>query len=56
MFVRSSEIDAAGEMEGTVGDVARGLTKLAGAGIENTVVTSDHGRFRNSSFPFSPSG
>jgi hypothetical protein len=53
VFVRSSEIDAAGEnaenryarriMEGTVGDVARCLNKLAGAGIENAVVTADHG-------------
>ena len=30
-------------MEGTVGDVARCLSKLAGAGIENAVVTADHG-------------
>ena len=53
VFVRSTEIDAAGEntenryarriMEGTVGDVARCLVKLAGAGIENAVVTADHG-------------
>ena len=53
VFVRSSEIDAAGEntenryarriMEGTVGDVARCLNKLASAGIENAVVTADHG-------------
>ena len=53
VFVRSSEIDAAGEntenryarriMEGTVGDVARCLSKLVGAGIENAVVTADHG-------------
>ncbi|RBP18151.1 PglZ domain-containing protein [Roseiarcus fermentans] len=53
VFVRSTEIDAAGEntenryarriMEGTVGDVARCLSKLAGAGIENAVVTADHG-------------
>ena len=54
VFVRSSEIDAAGEnsdryarriMEGTVGDVARCLSKLASAGIENGVVTADHGPF-----------
>ena len=53
VFVRSTEIDAAGEntenryarriMEGTVGDVARCLSKLAGAGIENALVTADHG-------------
>jgi hypothetical protein len=53
VFVRSTEIDAAGEntenryarriMEGTVGDVARCLSKLAFAGIENAVVTADHG-------------
>ena len=53
VFVRSTEIDAAGEstenryarriMEGTVGDVARCLSKLAGTGIENAVVTADHG-------------
>ncbi len=53
VFVRSTEIDAAGEntenryarriMEGIVGDVARCLSKLAGAGIENAIVTADHG-------------
>jgi hypothetical protein len=53
VFVRSTEIDAAGEntenryarriMEGTVGDVARCLAKLASAGIDNAVVTADHG-------------
>ena len=53
VFVRSTEIDAAGEntenryarriMEGTVGDVARCLSKLAGAGIDNAIVTADHG-------------
>jgi hypothetical protein len=53
VFVRSTEIDAAGEntenryarsiMEGTVGDVARCLIRLAGAGIENAVITADHG-------------
>jgi hypothetical protein len=53
VFVRSTEIDAAGEntenryarsiMEGTVGDVARCLSRLAGVGIENAVVTADHG-------------
>jgi PglZ domain len=53
VFVRSTEIDAAGEntenryarriMEGIVGDVARCLLKLASAGIENAVVTADHG-------------
>jgi PglZ domain len=53
VFVRSTEIDAAGEntenryarriMEGTVGDVARCLLKLASAGIENAVITADHG-------------
>ncbi len=53
VFVRSTEIDAAGEntesryarriMEGTVGDVVRCLSKLASVGIENAVITADHG-------------
>ena len=53
VFVRSTEIDAAGEnttnryarsiMDGMVGDVARCLPKLASVGIENAVVTADHG-------------
>jgi len=53
VYVRSSEIDAAGEggenryarriMEGTVNDVARCLIKLASVGIENAVITADHG-------------
>jgi PglZ domain len=53
VFVRSTEIDAAGEntenryarriIEGTVGDVGRCLSKLAVAGIENAIVTADHG-------------
>lgn len=53
VFVRSTEIDAAGEntesryarriMEGAVGDVVRAVSKLAGAGIVNAVVTADHG-------------
>jgi hypothetical protein len=53
VLVRSSEIDAAGEntstlyarriMEGVVEDIARCLQRLAAAGIENVVITADHG-------------
>ena len=53
VLVRSSEIDSAGEstdshyaraiMEGVVEQVARCLQKLASLGIENAVVTADHG-------------
>lgn len=53
ILVRSSEIDSAGEsadghyaraiMENVVEQVARCLQKLASIGIENAVVTADHG-------------
>ena len=53
LVVRSQEIDALGEnvdeltaraaMEGVIGNVARAIRKLASAGIENFVVTADHG-------------
>jgi len=53
VVVRSQSIDALGEMDGgllarqimdtVVGNVARGVRKLARAGIEHFVVTSDHG-------------
>lgn len=53
VVVRSQEIDALGEnvdeltaraaMEGVIGNVARAIRKLASAGIENFVVTADHG-------------
>jgi len=53
VIVRSQEIDALGEnvdeltaraaMEGVIGNVARAIRKLASAGIENFVVTADHG-------------
>lgn len=53
VVVFSSEIDEAGEstenryarsiMSGVVSDVARALQKLASVGIENAVVTADHG-------------
>ena len=53
VLVRSTEIDAAGEntenryarsiMGGVVDDVARCLQKLASIGIENAVITADHG-------------
>lgn len=54
IVIRSTEIDAAGEantgtvsarriMEGIIEDLARCLQRLAGAGIENVVVTADHG-------------
>jgi hypothetical protein len=53
VLVRSSEIDSAGEsteshyaraiMGGVVEQVARCLQKLASVGIENAVVTADHG-------------
>lgn len=53
VVVLSSEIDEAGEstenryarsiMGGVVADVARALQKLASVGIENAVITADHG-------------
>ena len=53
VVVRSQEIDALGEnvdelmaraaMEGVIGNVARAIRKLAAAGIENFVITADHG-------------
>lgn len=53
VLVRSTEIDGAGEntenryarsiMGGVVEDVARCLQKLASIGIENAVITADHG-------------
>ena len=53
VVVRSQEIDALGEnvdeltaraaMEGVIGNVGRAIRKLAAAGIENFVVTADHG-------------
>lgn len=53
ILIRSTEIDAAGENTGTVSarrimervieDIARCLQRLAAAGIENVVITSDHG-------------
>jgi hypothetical protein len=53
VLVRSQEIDALGEnvdeltaraaMEGVIGNVARAIRKLATAGIENFVITADHG-------------
>ena len=53
ILVRSQEIDALGEnvdeltaraaMEGVIGNVARAVRKLANAGIENFVITADHG-------------
>lgn len=53
VVVRSQEIDALGEnvdeltaraaMEGVIGNVARAVRKLASVGIENFVVTADHG-------------
>ena len=53
VLVRSQEIDALGEnvdelmaraaMEGAIGNVARGIRKLASTGVENFVVTADHG-------------
>jgi hypothetical protein len=54
IIIRSTEIDAAGEsntgtvsarriMEGIIEDLARCLQRLASAGIENVVVTADHG-------------
>jgi hypothetical protein len=53
VVVRSQEIDALGEnvdeltaraaMEGVIGNVARALRKLASVGIENFVITADHG-------------
>jgi hypothetical protein len=53
VLIRSTEIDAAGEntstlyarriMEGVVEDLARCLQRLAAAGIENVVITADHG-------------
>lgn len=53
VVVRSQDIDALGEnidaltarasMEGVIGNVARAIRKLGSAGIENFVVTADHG-------------
>lgn len=53
VVVLSSEIDGAGEgidnryarsvMGGVVSDVARALQKLASIGVENAVITADHG-------------
>ena len=53
IVVRSTEIDAAGEntstayarriMGGVIEDIARALQRLAAAGIENAVITADHG-------------
>ena len=53
VIVRSQEIDALGEsvdeltaraaMDGVIGNVARAIRKLASVGIENFVVTADHG-------------
>ena len=53
VVVRSQEIDALGEnvdeltaraaMEGVIGNVGRAIRKLAAAGLENFVVTADHG-------------
>jgi hypothetical protein len=53
IVVRSTEIDAAGEntstsyarriMDGVIEDIARALQRLAAAGIEDAVITADHG-------------
>ena len=53
VVVRSQEIDSLGEnvdeltartaMEGVIGNVARAIRKLAAAGVENFVVSADHG-------------
>jgi hypothetical protein len=53
ILIRSTEIDAAGENTGTVSarrimervieDIARCLQRLASSGIENVVITADHG-------------
>ncbi len=53
IFIRSTEIDAAGENTGTVSarrimervieDIARCLQRLAAAGVENVVIAADHG-------------
>jgi len=53
VVVRSQEIDAIGEMDGDllarqvmdtiIGNIARAVKKLAAAGIENFVITGDHG-------------
>ncbi|SDO87075.1 PglZ domain-containing protein [Filomicrobium insigne] len=53
ILIRSTEIDAAGENTGTVSarrimervieDIARCLQRIAAAGIENVVITADHG-------------
>src|SRR5262249_22684987 len=53
VVVRSQEIDFAGEMDGdmlarqtmdsVIGNLARAVKKLAAAGVENFVVTADHG-------------
>lgn len=53
LVVRSQEIDFVGEMDGdllarqvmesVIGNLARAVKKLAAAGIENFVITADHG-------------
>ena len=53
VLVRSQEIDALGEnvdeltaraaMESVIGNVARAVRKLAAAGVQNFVITADHG-------------
>jgi hypothetical protein len=53
ILIRSTEIDAAGENTGTISarrimervieDIARCLQRLAAAGLENVVITADHG-------------
>lgn len=53
VVVRSQEIDLIGESDGgfmarqlmssIIGNIARAIRKLAGAGIENFVITADHG-------------
>ena len=55
VVVRSQEIDHAGEagfayqarqvMDNVIGNLARAVRKLAAAGIEQSVVTADHGHF-----------
>jgi PglZ domain len=52
VLVRSQEIDSLGEgggylarqvMDTVIGNVARGVRRLAGAGVEQFVITADHG-------------
>ena len=40
---QDNELTARAAMEGVIGNVARAIRKLASAGIENFVVTADHG-------------